>query len=118
MVARPRGGLRSDLIHRPGEGTSLREGWCRDPPENLEPSPLSRRGSKSNVVPSASILCMITTSLRASATLAFFMPARLASFMAQLLRADPLTGLVRMTWAASNRAVRTPLSPFFDIRPV
>ena len=45
---------------------------------------------------------MITVSLRASATLAFFMPARLASFMAQLLRlAQPLTGLVRMTLAAS-----------------
>src|SRR5713101_6609238 len=34
VVVVPLGGQRSDLIHRPGEGTSLREGWCRDPPEN------------------------------------------------------------------------------------
>jgi hypothetical protein len=27
--------LRSDLIHRPGVKTSLREGWCLDPPESL-----------------------------------------------------------------------------------
>jgi transposase InsO family protein len=26
--------LRPDLIHRPGVGTSLREGWCPDPPES------------------------------------------------------------------------------------
>ena len=51
--------------------------------------------------------------LAASATLAFCMPARLASFMAQLLRlAQPLTGLVRMTLAAS------PPSPIFEIRPL
>src|SRR5713226_725220 len=34
VVVVPLGGQRSDLIHRPGEGTSLRGGWCRDPPEN------------------------------------------------------------------------------------
>lgn len=30
----PHPALRSDLIHRPGEGTSVREGRCRRPPEN------------------------------------------------------------------------------------
>src|SRR5260370_31979700 len=30
-------GWRPDLIHRPGEGTSLREGWCGDLPENQFP---------------------------------------------------------------------------------
>ena len=43
-----------------------------------------------------------SASLRASATLAFLIPARLASRMAQLLSArHPLSGLVRMMWAAS-----------------
>jgi hypothetical protein len=46
--------------------------------------------------------CMITASLRASATFAFFMPARLASRIAQLLRAvQPLSGRVRIMWPAS-----------------
>jgi hypothetical protein len=36
VVVSQRDGLQSDLIHRPGEGTSLREGWCRDLPENSE----------------------------------------------------------------------------------
>src|ERR1700758_4501311 len=29
----PTPGLRPDLIHRPGVGTSLREGWCHDLPK-------------------------------------------------------------------------------------
>jgi hypothetical protein len=40
-----------------------------------------------NVVPSTSIRCMMTASLRARATVAFFIPARLAIRVAQLLRA-------------------------------
>ena len=45
---------------------------------------------------------MMTASLRASATVAFFVPARLAIRIAQLLRAvQPLTGLVMMMWALS-----------------
>ena len=37
-----------------------------------------------------------------NATLALFIPLRLASFIAQLFKAvQPLSGLVRMTWAAS-----------------
>jgi len=53
-------------------------------------------------MPSASIRCMMTAILRASATLAFFIPLRLASFIAQLFNAvQPLSGLVRMMLAAS-----------------
>jgi hypothetical protein len=44
---------------------------------------------------------MTTASLRAKATLAFFMPALQATLAAQLLSCDPLTGLVRMMLAAS-----------------
>jgi hypothetical protein len=33
VFAMPLGAMRSDLIRRPGEGTSLRGAWCRDPPE-------------------------------------------------------------------------------------
>ena len=45
---------------------------------------------------------MITASLRASATLALLMPARLAIRIAQLLSCEqPLSGLVSMMWAAS-----------------
>ena len=54
------------------------------------------------LVPSASIRCMMTASLRASATLAFFIPLRLPIFIAQLFNAvQPLSGLVRMMWALS-----------------
>src|SRR5579864_1769345 len=39
VVVGPLGAIRSDLIHRPGEGTSLREGWCHDPPESRSIAP-------------------------------------------------------------------------------
>ena len=54
-----------------------------------------------NSVPSTSIRCRTTASLRASATFALRMPARLATRIAQLFNDEPLTGLVRMTLAAS-----------------
>jgi hypothetical protein len=47
------------------------------------------------------IRCMMTASLRASATLAFFIPLRLASFIAQLFNRATLEWLVRMMLAAS-----------------
>src|ERR1700733_15806663 len=34
--------MRSDLIHRPGEGTSHRVGWCHALPESLSIAPTSR----------------------------------------------------------------------------
>jgi hypothetical protein len=54
------------------------------------------------LMPSASMRCMMTAILRDNATLAFFIPLRLASFIAQLFNAvQPLSGLVRMMLAAS-----------------
>ena len=45
---------------------------------------------------------MMTAILRANATLAFFIPLRFASFIAQLFNAvQPLRGLVKMMLAAS-----------------
>jgi hypothetical protein len=50
----------------------------------------------------------ITASLRASATFALRGPARRATASAQSFRAEPLTGRVNITLAASYNAVRTP----------
>ena len=59
------------------------------------------RPSWAKASPVLSIRCSTTASLRASATFAFFMPARLAMASAQLFSAEPFTGRVRMTFAAS-----------------
>src|SRR5664280_176507 len=53
-----------------------------------------------NSVPSTHMRCMITANRRASATMAFFIPRRLAIFMAQALSHDHLLVRVSMTWAA------------------
>ena len=53
-----------------------------------------------NSVPSTQMRCMITANRRASATMAFFIPRRLAIFMAQALSDDHLLVRVSMTWAA------------------
>ena len=84
-------------------GTPLREGWCRDLPETFAVSVAQAAAAAGlNSHPSSSIRCMITASLRANATLAFFVPARLASRMAQRLSGEqPCSGLVSMMWAAS-----------------
>ena len=50
---------------------------------------------------SFSIRCRTTASLRAKATVALRRPARLASARAQVFRSEPLTGRVRIQWAAS-----------------
>jgi hypothetical protein len=61
---------------------------------------------------------MMMAILRASATLAFFIPLRLASFIAQLFNAvQPFSGFVRMMLAASQRTVRSDASPIFEMRP-
>ncbi len=61
-----------------------------------------------NFVPSTHIRCRMTPSLRASATLALAMPARLANFIPQLFSAvAPLSGLVRMMLAAFCNGPRT-----------
>jgi len=54
-----------------------------------------------NSVPSTQMRCMITASLRASATIALFSPRFLAMFMAQALSHDHLTLRVRTVWAPS-----------------
>jgi hypothetical protein len=53
------------------------------------------------VVPSASMRWSTTANLRARATLAFLIPARLATPSAQLFRSEPVTARVRITLAAS-----------------
>ena len=53
-----------------------------------------------NSVPSTHMRCMITASRRASATIAFFFPRRLAICIAQALSQDHLFEC-RMLWAAS-----------------
>ena len=53
-----------------------------------------------NSVPSTQIRCMITASRRASATIAFFIPQRLAICMAQALSQDHFFEC-SMLWAAS-----------------
>lgn len=98
--------LRSDLIHRPGDGTSLRErSGVSTRPENLFSLLLSSQAaartaglafSATNLVPSTHIRWRTTASLRANATLAFFIPARLASLVAQLFSDEPFTGRVKM----------------------
>ena len=54
-----------------------------------------------NSVPSTHMRCRITANRRASATIAFFIPRRLAIFIAQALSQDHLLVRVSMTWAAS-----------------
>src|ERR1041384_7134633 len=89
---------RPDLVRRPGEGTPLRDGWCRDRPKPVDLLRYAAMAAglfeavNTKLVPSAHIRCRITASLRASATLAFLIPARRASFIAQLLRPEPLAG--------------------------
>ena len=69
------------------------------PPPLAQAAAAARSAAKG--VPSASILCSTTANFLASATLALRMPARAATRAAQLFRADPFTGFVRMTFAAS-----------------
>ena len=52
-------------------------------------------------VPSTQMRCMITASRRASATMAFFMPRRVAIFIAQALSQDHFVERTSMLWAAS-----------------
>jgi hypothetical protein len=54
-----------------------------------------------NWVPSTQMRCRITAKRRARATIAFFMPRRLAICIAQALSHDHLLVRVSMTWAAS-----------------
>ena len=61
------------------------------------------RGSfvQRNSVPSLQIRCMRTAKRRASATMAFRTPRRLATFIAQAFNQDHFFTRVSRTWAAS-----------------
>ena len=54
-----------------------------------------------NSVPSTQMRCMMTAKRRASATIAFFMPRRLAICIAQALSQDHFAERTSMVWAAS-----------------
>ena len=54
-----------------------------------------------NSVPSVQMRCIITANRRASATIAFFIPRRLAICIAQALSQDHFAERNSMTWAAS-----------------
>jgi hypothetical protein len=54
-----------------------------------------------NSVPSTHMRCMITANRRASATIAFFIPRCLATFIAQALSQDHFVERINMLWAAS-----------------
>jgi hypothetical protein len=73
------------------------------PPENcVAPPDQAAAAASLNGVAVTSMRCRMTASLRASATFALFIPARLAIRIAQLLsREHLLIGLVSMMWAAS-----------------
>src|SRR6185503_2465588 len=71
-----------------------------------------------NSVPSTQMRCMITASRRARATIAFFMPRRLAICIAQALSQDHLVERTNMMWAASYSMTRIISSPHREIAPV
>ena len=54
-----------------------------------------------NSVPSTQMRCMITANRRAKATIAFFSPRRLATFIAQALSQDHFVERTNRIWAAS-----------------
>ena len=54
-----------------------------------------------NSVPSIQMRCMITANRRASATIAFFTPRRLAICIAQLFSQDHFVARISTIWAAS-----------------
>jgi len=92
-------GLTGSIV--PATGPAPGGGVC--PPEPVT-SPLYALAAAlpaTNALPLASIRCRTTASFRANATFALRMPARFATRIAQLFRDEPLTGLVKMTLAAS-----------------
>jgi hypothetical protein len=70
-----------------------------------------------NSVLSIHIRCRMTASLRATATLALRSPLRLASLIPQAFSADHFGTRVSSTPAASNKNIRSMVSPHFEIRP-
>ena len=117
VVVAPLGDQRPDLIHRPGEDFASATGvLCRPKPALLSLSGRHSGRFEQCSTAATNMRCMITASLRASATFAFFMPARLAVHIAQLEGpcSPSSSGWVRMIWPASESAVRTPSLPITD----
>ena len=95
---------RTHLIHRPARDTIPPPGGARFPPTsfgfaNAHAAAASR--VQRNSVPSTQIRCMITANRRASATIAFFIPRRLAICIAHALSQDHFFTCTSMLWAAS-----------------
>ena len=95
--------LTSSIVPR---GTSFhRKVELEFPPIGCDPAGFSRCYGlflvHRNSVPSTQMRCRITAKRRARATIAFFMPRRLAICIAQALSHDHLLVRVSMTWAAS-----------------
>ena len=96
--------LRSHLIHRPVRDIMPREvelvfllsGLIMYSAHAATAFLLQR-----NSAPSTQMRCMMTAKRRASATIAFFMPRRLAICIAQALSQDHLAERTSMLWAAS-----------------
>src|ERR1700758_4524057 len=96
--------MRTHLIHRPARDTIPPPGGARVTPcafcygfmRRVTASLVQR-----NSVPSTQIRCMITANRRARATIAFFIPRRLAVFIAQALSQDHFVEWNSMLWAAS-----------------
>jgi hypothetical protein len=96
--------MRTHLIHRPARDTIPPPGGARATPCAFDLSRCHAAASMSlvqrNSVPSTQIRCKITASRRARATIAFFMPRRLATCIAQALSQDHRFER-SMLWAAS-----------------
>jgi hypothetical protein len=90
VVMLPLPNLRSDLIHRPGEGLRFGKPMSCAARNPLNSPCQAATAAETKSVPSTSMRCMITASLRASTTFAFFMPARLASRGSGHYRAAPV----------------------------
>lgn len=95
---------RARLIHRPARDI-IRRGGSRNPPLACQAGDAQVAGQACLVqrksVPSLHIRCMMTASLRASATIALRWPRRLATFMAQAFSQDHFDTRVSSTCAAS-----------------
>ena len=96
--------IRSHLIHRPARDIIPPHGGARflllDLILHCHAAAASCR-LQLNSVPSTQMRCKITASRRASATIAFFMPRRLAICIAQALSQDHRVERTSMTCAAS-----------------
>jgi hypothetical protein len=96
---------RTHLIHRPREGHHSTGGWnssilLSHRIVNCSHAAAASSRFQRNSVPSTHMRCMITANRRARATIAFFIPRRLAICIAQALSQDHFFERI-MAWAAS-----------------